>query len=124
MVIVRISLLINKPQKWGTIRPTKPIGPPIAVILEHKSTLAIIASDLILLTLTPRPTAISSPIAKAFKSDEINIAIKWPKIIKGSSVDIEDNVAAPRLPICQNLNLSKTLLFGKIKNLQNCLKPY
>ena len=55
---------------WGTINPTKAIGPANAVVAPHNSTPANAAIALTFLLFIPKLVANSSPNAKVFNEDD------------------------------------------------------
>ena len=98
----------------GIIKPTKAIGPAIAVVAPHNITPAIAHKILTNPVFTPRPVANSSPKDSAFNAGVDTILITNPTIRNGSTALILSHVAPLKLPTCQNLYASITSARGSI----------
>ena len=97
----RLSGPMSMRTAWGTMSPTKPIGPTSAVVVAQAMTPAAEASRRVRMTLTPSPVAISSPSARELSGRATTTASTPAATRKGAPAASDSHVPRPTEPTCQ-----------------------
>ncbi len=97
---------------WGTMRPTKAIGPVTAVVVPQSSTAPSVARTRVRVKLMPRLVATSSPRESALRPLLVKKTMTNPSPSNGKAT-VSDSYCAPLTePICQLRNSSMTSARG------------